>query len=194
MQFDIRFDKRSQKELQKTLQKMQALTKKEMPKIIRNFTDDYVYAASYNTPLAKRVKITHKRIRDKSGQPITTAAGHSWYKVKKPRTVTPKGRGYAKLGWLKAAIGLKSFKTVSRIIKYKWSSKSKAEKISDYIDKTRGLKPYTIVTNKVPYIIGLDSGSQFNAPYHISAKSMAYVLSRWKKTISRLEKKVYSVW
>lgn len=162
-------------EFNRVLNEVALLTDKEVGKIVRNATKDYLQGAMRATPLAQAMT-NYKVITDQKGNRRI---------VKTEEPVKVIGRGFAKSGWIAPMIAM------GMANRYAYKS---AKDFSEYKGNLSGRMPFTESTNRIPYIKNLDDGDEHNRPYNIDEQGMALAYQRLTKYLNKLKEKQSQKW
>lgn len=167
---NLQITKQSQREFNSLISEMQKATGADIDKVIRNMGRDFLRSALKKTPFAKKkAKLYVMQER---------ADGSTFYKFMGKGT--PKGRGFAKSGWVAMfpKVGLSSSAGV------KAGEASKAA--TDFIwRKSSGFSNMELA-NQIPYIEALDKGDANNKPRMILMRSMIDLKKKTNKQLDKL--------
>lgn len=206
IQADMQFTPVSQAHFSALIDEMQEVTKAEMPKVIRNVSRDFCRSAMKVTPLARR--LTEADFQEDGGYLVTTkhkktgktvqfigtkeqftAARKSKRLLARPGQF-PKGRGYARIGWVKALVML----GVPIKLKQIKADVVAINKTGDFVDGMSHAQPYSEIANRVPYIEKLDKGGPGVTSHNIMARAMAATATSMERTLTKLSERMAKNW
>lgn len=171
----IEFAPGDRRALSMLLSEIEKTTKAELPKIIRNAGRDFSRSAISVTPVVKKkIKVRTVVVRDKAGKVVLRGGKPIWIPVKNKFSITPKGRGYAKAGWVKAMLGL-GINPVSAVRSW---ARAGALQHGHFVNGLKQKNPFVEIGNKIPYIEELDRGGSDNPAHHIMSKALSKTIVR----------------
>ena len=187
------------KRFARNVEKITAMTTLEMKDIVSYNGKQFIKRAIKFTPLMR--KNQPRWIPVSSFDPATRStfisagiisADSKWIKASALGLTpyTPKGRGFARSGWLKAAQGLKAMNANYTQYMGKYS-----RSFGLFRDELKRMVPRVTVGNKIPFIEDLDRGSTTNREAaHILARAMAKTNRDMQRKIEYYKRKNSMLW
>jgi hypothetical protein len=172
-------DKGTVRGYESLIREMQRTTGADMEIVVRNVARDYTRASMRSTKIADDKVTEFEVITRRDGSTVLLPTG---------KTVTPKGRGFAKAGWLAvlAKLGVR--------LNSNFPVGTGANDASDVKKNQGGGKAIVSLANQVPYIVKLDRGDEFNKPGNIQTKAERITLRKMERHLSNQAKKMRKGW
>ena len=171
-------DKGTVRGYESLIREMQRTTGADMEIVVRNVARDYTRASMRFTKIADERVTVYEVIQRRDGSIYYKPIGEK----------TPKGRGFAKAGWLAvlAKLGVK--------LNSKFPVSQGAVTASDVKKNQGGAKAVISLANQVPYIDALDRGDERNKPGNIQTKAERATLRKMESTLNKQAKKMRKRW
>ena len=199
----IKWDAKQERRFAGLLREMSAVTRREMPTVIRNAGRDYCRAALRFTPLS-HPRYSEADFRQDGGFLVTTRHRHTnrvvsfigtRQQLMEQGMVKPgdpiRGRGFARVGWL---LGLLRLGVNIRFRTGKTPSIKSITGTGDFVDGRRRASPYVEIANQVPYIEKLDRGELGSTPHNIMARAMNATAMKMEQILTRLSSRMAARW
>lgn len=186
MQASVHFNPKDMAKFSAAMDELSKQTRKEMPVLLKEQAVFFVRNAISSTPLAKKeVRV----VWDFLLQKIVSAKRGRLPSHQKAYTKTPKGRGFARAGWVRAM--RQGLQKSSEADKWAWGQ---APAFGYYAAQLTGHAPVIELGNDVPYILVLDRGGKGNKAADIEGKALRKTTYFIEKRLSAMAQRLQSRW
>ena len=179
MNATFKFDPVQMQRMKRATDELAKVTGRSMPNVVRLSAIWFAKSALKRTPIAPK-KIRTQFIKQDG----------KWVHTDKAHTFKPKGRGFAKAGWVKSLRGLGRSSNESG---FAWG---KAWQLSGFTDALRKFaQPHVIMSNSIPYIETLNrKGNKRGTGQHFMDASLKAAATRMSMLLDHHAKELGRAW